>query len=369
MEETTAPAAAGGNNGGRKKMALIVLVAFVIISVLSVFFYLRYKNTHISTDDAFIEGRIHTIASRIPGTVTKVHVEANQMVKQGDTLVEVDDADYDAKLNEASSSLGADRARLSEGNARVEVARKQLTELEHRLAASRAGLALQEAVLKQAGLDLKRARTLAKKDVISTERVEKAITAYDVAAAQVKASQDQVRQAESALETQRSVIRQAESFLVSQSAVIKQREAGARAAELQKGYTKILAPTDGYITKKSVEAGNQVQPGQPLMAVVPLDDIWIMANYKETQLAKVRAGQKVDIKVDTYPGKTFSGKVESIMAGTGAAFSLFPAENATGNFVKVVQRVPVKIILDKDSDREHVLRVGMSVEPTVLVGK
>lgn len=369
MEETAAPAAAGGNNGGRKKMALGVLVVFAIVSVLSVFFYLRYKNTHISTDDAFIEGRIHTIASRIPGTVTKVHVEANQMVKQGDVLVEVDEADYDAKFSEASSSLSADRARLSEGNARVEVARKQLTELEHRLAASRDGLALQEAVMKQAGFDLKRARNLAEKDVIAKEKVEKAMTSYDVAVAQVKAAQDQVRQAESSLETQQAVIRQAESFLQSQSAVIKQREAGAKVAELQKGYTKILAPTDGYITKKSVESGNQVQPGQPLMAVVPLDDIWIMANYKETQLAKVRVGQQVDIKVDTYPGKTFSGKVESIMAGTGAAFSLFPSENATGNFVKVVQRVPVKIILDKDSDRQHVLRVGMSVEPTVLVEK
>ena len=135
------------------------------------------------------------------------------------------------------------------------------------------------------------------------------------------------------------------------------------------GYTKIYAPSDGHVTKKSVQAGNQIQPGQPLMAVVPLDDIWIIGNYKETQLEKVKPGQKVTIRVDTYPGKLFEGKVESIMSGTGSAFSLFPPENATGNFVKVVQRIPIKIVLDNNSDAEHILRVGMSVEPTIFVGK
>jgi membrane fusion protein (multidrug efflux system) len=135
------------------------------------------------------------------------------------------------------------------------------------------------------------------------------------------------------------------------------------------GYTKIYAPSDGYITKKNVEVGNQVQAGQPLMALVPLKDVWIVANYKETQLTSVRPGQKVQIKVDMYPGKTFSGVVDSIMAGTGSVFSLFPPENATGNYVKVVQRIPVKIILEKATDPEHILRVGMSVQPTIAVRK
>lgn len=151
---------------------------------------------------------------------------------------------------------------------------------------------------------------------------------------------------------------------------VRQKEVVFKAAELNKTYTKIYAPSDGYVTKKNVESGNQIQIGQPLMAIVPLlDDIWINANYKETQLEKIQTGQKVEIKVDTYSGKTFWGKVESIMAGTGASFSLFPAENATGNYVKVVQRVTVKIVLDKDTDKEHVLRVGMSVVPTVIVEK
>lgn len=138
-------------------------------------------------------------------------------------------------------------------------------------------------------------------------------------------------------------------------------------AALQKGYTRIVAPADGYVTRKSAEAGNQVQAGQPIMAVVPLGDIWVIANYKETQLAKIKPGQEVEIEVDTFKGKTFKGKVDSIMAGTGAVFSLFPPENATGNFVKVVQRIPVKIVFEKGTDPDHLLRVGMSVVSTVLV--
>lgn len=368
---TTTGAAAdvgmNANGGRRKTMALSIFAVIIVIAAVAVFFYMRYKAAHISTDDAFIEGRIHTIASRIPGTVRVVAVGINQMVRQGDVLVEIDDADYRVRLDEASSGLYADRARLAEGAARVEVAKKQESELRHRHAAARAGLDLQEALLVQAEMDLQRAQNLVDKEVISKERFEKTRTAFDVAAAQVKAARDQVRQAESALETQKAVIQQAESFLKSQSAVIRQREAGAQAAELQRGYTKILAPSDGYVTKKSVEAGNQVQLGQPLMAVVPLEDIWIIANFKETQLQKVRPGQRVDIRVDMYPGKVFKGTVDSIMAGTGSAFSLFPAENATGNFVKVVQRIPMKIVLEKDVNRKEVLRVGMSVEPTIII--
>jgi membrane fusion protein (multidrug efflux system) len=163
------------------------------------------------------------------------------------------------------------------------------------------------------------------------------------------------------------VITQAEAAKTTQLSEIKRREAQLMDAQLKYGYTKIYAPTDGHITKKNVEIGNQIQPGQPLMAVVSPEDMSILANYKETQLDKVRPGQKVKIKVDTYPGKTFDGKVDSIMAGTGAVFSLLPPENATGNYVKVVQRIPVKIVLDANTDPEHVLRIGMSVVPTILI--
>ena len=147
---------------------------------------------------------------------------------------------------------------------------------------------------------------------------------------------------------------------------MKQREETRKAEDLKKSYTKIYAPSDGYITRKSVETGNQIQSGQPLMAVVPLDDIWVIANYKETQIENVKPGQKAKIRVDTYPDRDFEGTVQSIMAGTGSIFSLFPPENATGNYVKVVQRVPIKIVLNEGTDPNHILRVGMSVEPTII---
>jgi len=194
-------------------------------------------------------------------------------------------------------------------------------------------------------------------------------TAYSVALAQVKAAKEQVVQAEKAYETQKTVVKQVTALSTAQSAVIKEKEAKLNTAQLNYGYTKIYAPVDGYVTKKSVEIGNQLQAGQPLMAVVPLsvNDIYVTANYKETQLEKVRPGQKVEFKVDTFPGKIFTGKVESIQSGTGAVFSLFPPENATGNYVKVVQRIPVKIVLDKGTDPGHILRIGMSVVPTIVV--
>jgi membrane fusion protein (multidrug efflux system) len=165
------------------------------------------------------------------------------------------------------------------------------------------------------------------------------------------------------------MLKQAETARITQASAIKQREAALREAELKYGYTRIYAPVDGYVTKKSVEAGNQIDVAQPLMAVVPRDvgDLHITANYKETQLEKIKPGQKVNFKVDAFPGKTFNGKVDSIMSGTGAVFSLFPPENATGNYVKVVQRIPVKIVLDKDTDSSHVLRIGMSVVPTIII--
>src|SRR5512147_587499 len=178
------------------------------------------------------------------------------------------------------------------------------------------------------------------------------MTTFDIAVAQVKAAEEQLRQAE----TQK----------ITQTSTIRQKEASAALATLNYEYTKIYAPVDGYITRRSVQIGNQIQPGQPLMALVPLGDIWVVANYKETEMGNIRPGQDVEIKVDSYPGKVFKGKVDSIMAGTGVSFSLFPAENATGNYVKVVQRIPVKIVLDRGADKDHSLRIGMSVEPTVI---
>ena len=354
-------------SSSKKKTAIIVFTAIAILAVIIAYFYTQYKATHIKTDDAFIDGNIHTIASKVPGTVKNIYVTSNQFVKKGDTFVELDPVDYQVKLNEASSGVGAEKAKLTEVESRIEVAKSKLTELSAALGAAKANLELQEANLKQAENDSKRAENLYKKESISKDRYEKTMTAFSVNLAQVKAAKEQVKKVEKELETQKTIVKQTEASRIAQLSAIKEKEAKQDAAQLNYGYTKIYSPADGYVTKKSVELGNQIQDGQPLMAVVSLEDLYITANYKETQLEKIRPGQKVKIKVDTYSGKTFYGKVDSIMAGTGAVFSLFPPENATGNYVKVVQRIPVKIVLDKDTDPEHVLRIGMSVVPTVIV--
>jgi membrane fusion protein (multidrug efflux system) len=322
----------------KKKKAMMVVAVIVIIGLIAGYFYTGYRRTHISTDDAFIEGNIHIIASKINGTVKEIHVADNQRVKQGDLLLEIDPADYNLKLREASSVVNAEKARLAES--------------ETRIAAARANLELQQANLKLAETEKSRAENLFQKEVLPRDRYDRAMTANEVAVAQVKAAEEQLRSAESQKKTQ--------------TATIRQKEATAALADLTAHYTKIYAPVDGYVTKKSVQIGNQIQQGQPLMAVVALDDIWIVANYKETEMGAIRPGQDVRIKVDSFPGRTFKGKVDSIMAGTGVTFSLFPSENATGNYVKVVQRIPVKIVFDREADKEGILRIGMSAEPTVL---
>lgn len=356
-------------NNKRKKIAAIVFSAIAIIGALILFFYIRYKSTHITTDNAYVEGFIHVVSSKVSGTVTAIYVKDNQHVKKGDLLLEIDTADYDVKVKEAEAALEAERKKLYEINSKIETAGKQLEQAIAGFEASKANLELYRANFSQAELDYRRADALLKKEAISKAQYDKAKTAYDVAHAQLRAAEEQVRQAQSSIEAQRALLKQAEALKPLQLANIKQKEALLEAARLKHKYTKIYAPSDGYITKRSVEAGNLIREGQPLMAVVPLQDVWIVANYKETQLEKVRPGQRVKIKVDTYPGKVFYGKVDTIMAGTGAVFSLFPPENATGQFVKVVQRIPVKIVLDKDTDKEHILRIGMSVVPTVIVEK
>lgn len=364
MEEikTTAP-----SNHKKKIMAAFIFAGITLAGIITGFFYIQYKKTHIATDDAFVDGRIHTVSSKVSGTVKSVYVNDNQFVKKGDVLLEIDTADFDVRVKEASAGFDAESTRLSELSYRLDTAKQQMEELKASVGTAKANLELQDANMKQAEIDMKRAEELYRENIIPRDRYEKAKTVYDMAVAGVKASKEALKQADARIETQKAVIKQTLAAIEPQKAVIKQKEASVGAAELNLGYAKIYAPSDGYATRKSVESGNQIQAGQPLMAVVALEDVHVIANYKETQLERVRVGQRVEIKVDTYSGKKFKGKVESIMAGTGAVFSLFPAENATGNFVKVVQRIPVKIILDKGTDPDHVLRIGMSVEPTIMV--
>jgi membrane fusion protein (multidrug efflux system) len=357
----------GKSKNKKKKVSIIIFIALALIGIISIYFYLRYKAVHITTDDAFIEGHIYTIAPKVRGTVKRIYVDDNQLVKKGDILLEIDPVDYEVMMNEASSVLSQEESKLAEIDARIEASKRKLSELNAAMKSEKANLELQEAKLKLAEIDFKRAKNLYEKEAIPKERYDNAQTGYDVAVSIVKAQAEQLKQAEMAVETQKALIKQGEASRPPQVSVIKAKGANLKAAELNYGYTRIYAPSDGYVTKKNVEVGNQIQVDQPLMAVVSLTDIWVVANYKETQLEKVRPGQKVSIKVDTFPGQVFKGRVDSIMAGSGSVFSLFPPENATGNYVKVVQRIPLKILFDKDTDPHHVLRIGMSVVPTILV--
>lgn len=324
---------------GRKK-TFIISGLFIAVFIAAMYLYHTYNRTHIRTDDAYIEGTVYTVSPRVPGTVKTVYVTDNQAVKKGDPLVDLDPVDYEVKVTEAQCSLDVEKTRLTEDTAKIE--------------AAKASLAIQEANLNQAQLDLNRAEDLFKKESISQERHEKAQTAFVVATSQVSAARQELNKAISSLALQESVV--------------KLKEAMLETAKLSLNYTKICAPADGRVTKKTVEPGNLVQEGQPLIAIVDDKDIWVIANYKETQLRGVKPGQRAVIRIDMYPHLKLNGRVDSVMAATGAVFSLFPAENATGNYVKIVQRVPVKIVIDKESlERAPALRLGLSVVPTIVI--
>lgn len=332
--------------GGKRAKALIILFSVIIVGG---FFGMRWiisGRSNIETDNAFIEARITPVSSKVSGTVALVLVSDNQFVKRGDLLLEIDRRDYQIQIEKAAAGVGM---------AENETGGEQL-----KVEGARAALQSAKARFDQAVLDQGRAEKLYSRDVLPKEQLDRTTTARRVSEAQLKEAEEALKRA------------QVEAGLAATSggkAKILQRKAQLGEAELQLSYTKIYAPRDGYITRKSVEEGVNIQAGQPLMALVPLQEAWITANYKERQITYLKPGQKVEFSVDAYPGRTFHGTVDSIMAGTGAAFSLLPPENATGNYVKVVQRVPVKINIDKNSDPERVLRVGMSVIPVVVTGR
>ncbi len=334
------PANSAGN--GKRKRAGVILLVLLVGATLGLRFWLKTK-THVSTDNAFVEAHIFSVSSRVPGTVIKVPVRDNQLVKKGDLLVELDATDYAVRVRNSAAGLAMAKNETSGDYASVE---------EKKAAAGNA-----KARLEQAELDLRRGKALFAREVIPKDQLDRLETSLKAATAQYREAEEGVRRAEAELGLAGNG---------SKGARVAQRTAQLKEAQLNLSYTRLYAPADGYVTRKSVEAGNNVQAGQPLMAIVALDDAWVTANYKERQLSHVHPGQAVEFEVDAYPGRTFRGMVESIMAGTGAAFSLLPPENATGNYVKVVQRIPVKIVIDKASDPEHLLRVGMSVVPTIL---
>ena len=366
------------NNRKRKAIGLFLVV--LAATVIAGFAYWRYRQTHVSTDDAYIDGRIHLVSARVQGTVVEVRVRDNQPVRAGDPLLRIDPEPFAVRESGAASAVAAGagdvaaaRADLVAARADVtaaimdlEGAKAQLAQLSAGIESARARTSLAAARRSQASRDAARMKQLFERQVISRETFEKAQTDAEVAEAQDDVAKEELRHAEAAIPTQKALIAQREARVAQQQAQVRQRESALAEAKLLHRYTTVLSPADGYVTRKSVEAGQVVSPGQALLAVAALDNVWVVANFKETDIERIRPGQEVKIRVDTFKGKKFRGTVDSIMAGTGSAFALFPPENASGNYVKVVQRVPVKIVLSQGEDPGHILRIGMSVVPTVL---
>ncbi len=339
-------AAAAKNVNGKRRRAGIVILLLMTAGIATALAWWATGKAHISTDNAFIEARTHAVSAKVGGTVLNLLVNDNQPVKRGDLLVELDPKDYQVQLRNAQAELEMARNQTSGDYAGVD--------------AAKASAELARARLDQVELDLQRGRALFAREVIPREQLDRLETQHRIAESQLREARENVRKEESGIGL---------SSRGGKEARVAQKQAKLEEARLNLSYTRVYAPADGYVTRKSVEPGNNLQPGQPLMAVVALDDAWVTANYKESQLSHVEPGQMVEFRVDAYPGRKFTGSVESIMAGTGAAFSLLPPENATGNYVKVVQRVPIKITIDKESDPEHGLRMGMSVVPTIHTGR
>jgi len=321
----------------------------------------------VSTDDAYIDGRIHLVSARVQGMVSEVRVRDNQPVREGDPLLRIDPEPFAVRESAAVSAVSGGAADLVAARKDVEAAKAHLLQLSAGIEAARARTSLTAAQRSQASRDAARMKRLYDRQVVSREAFEKAQTDAEVAKAQDDLAKEELRLAEAAIPTQEAQIAQREARVAQQHAQVRQRESSLAEAKLFHRYTTVLSPTDGYVTRKSVEGGQIVSPGQSLLAVAALDNVWVVANFKETDIERIRPGQEVEILVDTYKGKKFKGTVDSIMAGTGSAFTLFPPENASGNYVKVVQRVPVKIVLSRGEDPDHILRIGMSVVPTVLV--
>jgi len=387
--------------------------------------------SRVSTDDAYVEGSITPVSAKVGGHIVDMLVRDNQAVKKGELLLRVDPRDYQARLAQARAAVAVavaniraarselplardnTRAQVAETRASLEAlqsvvrttessAQESRARLEARRAAvgaRRAEVAAAESAVRKTSLEMERMRRLMKDDYVSRREHDDAQAAFDNASAMLDATRRRLTEAEreeqqvqaelearghaievarqkvaegrgtlSRAESQLHQVPVKEAEITRAEAALKQAEADVALAELQLAYTEIRAPADGVISKRSVEVGQVVQVGQPLLAIVPLHEVWVLANFKETQLGRVRPGMKAEVEIDGFPGKSFSGVVDSISAGTGSRFSLLPPENATGNWVKVVQRVPVKIVLDtREVGNPQPLRAGMSAVVTIKV--
>jgi membrane fusion protein (multidrug efflux system) len=386
----------------RSRRRGIVFVAIVVVVLIALGIWWRSTYTE-DTDDAQVNGHLIQISSRIAGHVSKVYVDENQLVKKGDPIVDLDPSDYQVAVENAEAALASAKANaaaarvnvpiitantgsnLRSANADVTGAQATVAQAEEQLDAAKARVAQAQANNFKAQSDLERYKPLVAKDVISKQQFDAAVAAADASKAALadslasqQAAQDAIRVAHERVMQAQASQKYAETApqqVAAQDAKAKQAEAQVQQAQAQLdqaklnlSYTRIVAPEDGIITRKSVEIDQNVSAGQNLMTLVSLEGLWVTANFKETQLRHMQAAQSVDIHVDTT-GKDYSGSITQIGGATGSVLSLFPPENATGNYVKVVQRIPVRIDFTNlaKEDPNHQLRPGLSVEPKVRV--
>jgi membrane fusion protein, multidrug efflux system len=384
----------------RTKLALILTGLVILVAV---FFLWRYLTSYESTDDAQIDGHVNAVSARVSGHVVKLNVQDNQYVEKGTVLVETDPADYEVAVAQArgeyddaqaqasaaainipinnvstSSQVSGAQAGVNGAQAGIAMARQQFE-------AAKSQVAEAEANNTKAQNDLARYKQLIDKEEISQQQYDQAVASAQAAAATLQAARAsadgysaQIKQAQSKLEQANADLRTAgnrtetmrfvNARAESAQAIANQKKASLDQALLNLQYTKVTAPVSGAVSNRTVEVGQNVQTGQVMMMIIPLDEsnLWVTANFKETQLRNIRQGQSAEIEVDAT-GRTYKGHVDSIAGASGDRFSLLPAENATGNYVKVVQRIPVKIVFDNGEIKQHELRPGMSVEPKVWI--
>ena len=387
-------------------------VALVVVLGVGVWLWLTAGRE--TTDDAQVDAHVTPIAARVGGTVMDVSVKENQQVEAGTVLVVIDPRDYQVALDKAraelataeadaaaarvsvpitstaaTSNVSTARGGIQQAEAGIEGAQRGIEAATARLATAQARQREAEANGARTAKDVERFKALLAKDEISQQQYDAAVAAADAARAASDSARSQVQEAQAGISVAQSQLAQARAGASQANAQLQtaqsgpeqvaaerakassadahvlQQRAAVQQAELNVQYTTLKAPMKGIVSKKSVEVGQVVQPGQPLMTIIPLEDVWVTANFKETQLKNVRPGQQAVIDVDAYGGREFKAHVESLAAATGSRFSLLPPENATGNFVKVVQRVPVRIAIDEKQDAEQLLRPGMSVTAKV----
>jgi membrane fusion protein, multidrug efflux system len=382
-----------------RRFIVIGVVAVLIVGALLFWWHSTYYE---DTDDAQVDGHLIQLSARVAGQVIKVNVEQNQFVQAGTLIAEIDPKDFEVVVQQDEANLASaeanyeavrvnvpvigvnTRSTLSSAGSGVQSANSGVKQAQGQLEAAQAQVAQADANNIKAQLDLARYKPLVEKDVISKQQFDAAVASADAAKAALVGAKATEIASEDAVRIARERVTQAQADLKNAqtapdqvkiqkakadqaAAQVQQSRASLDQAKLNLGYTRIVAPANGIITKKSLEINQNVSVGQNLMTLVSLDDIWITANFKETQLRMMRPGQAVKIHVDAY-GRDYDGKVTQIGGATGSVLSLFPPENATGNYVKVVQRIPVRIDLtDRNEDQDKLLRPGLSVEPTVRV--